>query len=79
MPVSKHTSVATAALRAQADRRAERLRPLVDRLQAEGITSCGGFATALNRRCYKSPCRALAREFGGELLARLAALDDQAS
>lgn len=55
MPVSKDTSVATGTLRAKANERAERVRPIVERLQAEGITSHAALASELNRMGVASP------------------------
>jgi hypothetical protein len=55
VPIGRDTSGATAAWRVQADERAECLRPVVERLQAEGITSGSALASELNRRGVATP------------------------
>jgi DNA invertase Pin-like site-specific DNA recombinase len=51
----KGNGAAVAALRMQADRHARELRPVVDELRDEGITTLVGIAAALNERGMQTP------------------------
>lgn len=48
MPFSKIQAPAAAASRAKADAFAERMRPVIERMQSKGITSATELAVALN-------------------------------
>ena len=52
---SKGNRAAVAALRIKADRHASELRPVLDELRAEGITTMEGMAAALNERGMQTP------------------------
>lgn len=51
----KGTAAALEAAKRNADAHAERLRPIVAQLRADGITSLGGLATALNDGGMRTP------------------------
>jgi DNA invertase Pin-like site-specific DNA recombinase len=51
----KGNGAAVAALRMKADRHARELRPVVDELRGEGITTLVGIAAALNERGMQTP------------------------
>ena len=51
----KGNSDAVAVVRRQADHHAQQLRPVLDALAAEGITTLGGIAKALNERRMLTP------------------------
>lgn len=52
---AKGNSAAVAAVRSMADEHARRLKPVVDALAQEGVTSLGGIADALNARGMLTP------------------------
>jgi DNA invertase Pin-like site-specific DNA recombinase len=70
----KGNSAAVSAIKAGADSHAENLGPVIDSLKAEGITSLGGIAKALNERSMKTPRGGIWHKTSvSNLLARLAA------
>ena len=71
---AKGNTAAVTAIKAGADSHAENLGPVIDSLKAEGITSLGGIAKALNERSMKTPRGGIWHKTSvSNLLARLAA------
>lgn len=71
---AKGNTAAVTAIKAGADSHAENLGPVIDNLKAEGITSLGGIAKALNERSMKTPRGGIWHKTSvSNLLARLAA------
>lgn len=52
---SKGNTAAVSAIKAKADKHAMNLKPVIEALKAEGITSLGGIAKALNERGMLTP------------------------
>ena len=70
----KGNTAAVTAIQAGADGHAKKLKPVIEALAAEGITSLGGIAKALNERSMKTPRGGIWHKTSvSNLLARLAA------